>query len=212
MFPREKSGSRPDGLPRAPAKLKKSKLHFVDGLGGLPRSPRGLPSASQVVPKTSPGASEASRELPRNFQKSKLLSEAERLRRETEREVERRVQERRQREAEERQRRETELQRQREEEIRQRARVTLQAQHEQQVHGEEDAIDFKPCMPRTWPQLSATQVKKKDALPKRLRSQRTMRKRAEDRGDPTETSNANIDAILREAWCLHRRARSGGTD
>ena len=40
-------------------------------------------------------------------------------------------------------------------------------------------MDFKPHMPRAWPQLNATQVRKKEAFLKRLRSQRTTRKRAQ---------------------------------
>ena len=114
-----------------------------------------------------------------------------------ERENERRAQERQQREAE--------LQRLREAEIEQRAREDLRRQEEQ---AERDASNFKPYMPRIWPRLTDAQVKKKDAFLKKLRSERTMRKRAQGRSERVETNSTRIDAILLEAWRLHREAAS----
>ena len=55
-----------------------------------------------------------------------------------------------------------------------------------------------------WLRLNAAQVRKKETFLKKLRSQRTMRKRAQDRGEPVDTYIAKIDKILREAWLLHR--------
>ncbi len=140
------------------------------------------------------------------------LREAEHLRQETQREIERRALERRlQQERERLLEREAALQRQREAEIQQRARENLQVQQEQprQEEAQEEARpsetrDFKPYMPRIWPRLNAAQVRKKETFLKKLRSQRTMRKRAQDRGESVDTYIAKIDKILREAWLLHR--------
>ena len=108
------------------------------------------------------------------------------------REAERRARERQEREAEMRRRREAEMQQQARENSRSRA-------------------DFKPYMPRIWPQLSATQAKKKTTFLKRLRSLRTTKKRAQDAGRSVSSYNAKIEDIFREAWAMHRDVSSDTT-
>ena len=121
--------------------------------------------------------------------------EAERRRRENEdrdREAQRRHRERLEREAQVSQRRQAEIRQRSLEMLRTRTRTA----------------PFKPYMPRTWPQLNAAQEVKKRAFHKKLRSQRTMRKRAldEHRSCFVALCNRRIADILREAWLLHRTA------
>ena len=62
--------------------------------------------------------------------------------------------------------------------------------------------------------MSPGQVKKKEAFLKKLRSLRTMRKRAQDNRHAGRVASCNerIDAVLCEAWAMHRETsgQSGG--
>ncbi len=123
--------------------------------------------------------------------------------------------ERQRREAERRQQHEEELRRRREAEMRRRREEETRRRREEETQAQDNArsdANFKPYMPRIWPpQLNAAQVRKKTAFLKRLRSLRTMRKRAQDAGGAVSAYNDKIEDIFREAWELHRAASTNTT-
>ena len=138
--------------------------------------------------------------------------------------AERRREEQEERRARERRLREAELQRRRQADIERQARESLRAQQEETARrdgpasepaaAEPEARDFKHYVPRVWAAMSPGQVKKKEEFLKKLRSLRTMRKRAQDRRQASRVASCNerIDAVLREAWALHREASGQGGD
>ena len=109
----------------------------------------------------------------------------------------------RQRLAEEKLQREEAEARRKDELERRRGEKETKRRHEEEVRRQQH---FKPYMPRIWPNLNDVQVKKKTGFLKRLRSLRTMRKRAQDLGRDASLYNGKIDDVFRDAWGLHRVA------
>ena len=119
----------------------------------------------------------------------------------------------------ERRLRELEVQRQREKDLERQARESLRARQreaarrdQEEARGsgaaEPETQHFKHYVPRIWPAMSTTQVKKKEACLKKLRSLRTMRKRGQDKrqDDRVAACNRRIEVVPRDAWGLYRAA------
>ena len=60
--------------------------------------------------------------------------------------------------------------------------------------------------------MSPGQVKKKEAFLKKLRSLRTTLRARGRQAERVASCNERIDAVLREAWALHREASGQGGD
>ena len=58
-------------------------------------------------------------------------------------------------------------------------------------------------LPRSWPELQPVDARQVKIFTKQLKSQRTMRKRARDRGNDASAYDARIGKILKQAWQLH---------
>ena len=114
---------------------------------------------------------------------------------------------------------ELEVQRQREEDLERQARESLRARQQEAARrdqeeargsgaAEPETRDFKHYVPRIWPSLNPTQVKKRESYLKKLRSLRTMRKRGQDKQQEHRVAacNRRIEVVLRDAWGLYREA------